>query len=167
MRPWFCSCGDPRRLASFHNISRFMIPANHDSRIEAQQLPRERFSPLAELSHTRAIEPGEIFVTRYPRAAIASFSSFCVLSSKPDVLGGRCIILMTTPTTFSSSNEVRSIEVSGTKRFELRTEHAVLRTQCSTLAQQRRNSQQLGSVTGDTDEHENHISLAGVPAPLA
>jgi len=25
-----------------------MIPANHDSRIEAQQLPRERFSPLAE-----------------------------------------------------------------------------------------------------------------------
>jgi len=26
-----------------------MIPANHDSRIEAQQLPRERFSPLAEL----------------------------------------------------------------------------------------------------------------------
>src|SRR5439155_26550564 len=48
MRPWFCSCGDPRRLASFHNISRFMIPANHDSRIEAQQLPRERFSPLAD-----------------------------------------------------------------------------------------------------------------------
>jgi hypothetical protein len=26
-----------------------MIPANHDSRIEVQQLPRERFSPLADL----------------------------------------------------------------------------------------------------------------------
>ena len=26
-----------------------MIPANHDSRIEAQQLPRERFSPMADL----------------------------------------------------------------------------------------------------------------------
>src|SRR5438034_6153520 len=60
-----------------------------------------------------------------------------------------------------------SYEVPGTKRFERRAEYAVVRTQCSTLAQQRRNSQQLGSVTGETHEHENHISLVGVPAPLA
>jgi len=30
-----------------------MIPANHDSRIEAQQLPRERFSPLCKNSRQR------------------------------------------------------------------------------------------------------------------
>jgi hypothetical protein len=31
-----------------------MIPANHDSRIEVQQLPRERFSPVADLRLMRS-----------------------------------------------------------------------------------------------------------------
>src|SRR5438094_351541 len=47
MHPWLCSYRDPRRLASCLNISSFRIAASLRRWNEAQQLPRERFSPLA------------------------------------------------------------------------------------------------------------------------
>jgi len=60
-----------------------MIPANHDSRIEAQQLPRERFSPLAEV---RQLRPDEIDpLPTAPRriAAIHDATGGLTMSSGP------------------------------------------------------------------------------------
>src|SRR5947208_16599637 len=97
MRPWFCSCGDPRRLASFHNISRFMIPANHDSRIEAQQLPRERFSPLAD-------SVGKLLFRSYSKSSRAAEASLLLGRGEPCNL-----LLRATRTVLTSAATIRRV----------------------------------------------------------
>src|SRR6202163_4493655 len=53
MGPWFCSCRRTRRIASLVNINR--TPASFTRRrLIGAPIPRERFSPMAVLSHLRS-----------------------------------------------------------------------------------------------------------------